>query len=34
VRENILHAARIRLPSSWPNSRIETYVDNLLTALS
>ncbi|KAJ3101513.1 hypothetical protein HDU96_009963 [Phlyctochytrium bullatum] len=34
VRDNIRHAARIRLPKSWTAGQIEAYVDNVLRALS
>jgi ABC-type multidrug transport system ATPase subunit len=33
VRENILHSARIRLPSSWSDKEIQTHVDILLDCL-
>jgi ABC-type multidrug transport system ATPase subunit len=33
VRENILHSARIRLPSNWTAKDIEDHVDNVLEAL-
>ncbi|KAH8679570.1 ABC transporter-like protein [Tricladium varicosporioides] len=33
VRENILHSARVRLPSSWPDSEIQEHVDILLSCL-
>ncbi|KAJ3329639.1 hypothetical protein HDU76_007506 [Blyttiomyces sp. JEL0837] len=33
VRENILHAARVRLPGHWGSSQIEEHVDNVLKAL-
>ncbi|KAI8896888.1 hypothetical protein BC833DRAFT_553259 [Globomyces pollinis-pini] len=34
VRENILHSARIRLPSTWTSLEIESHVDNLLETLN
>ncbi|KAL8637416.1 MAG: hypothetical protein Q9228_005314, partial [Teloschistes exilis] len=33
VRENILHSARIRLPSSWTDSQIQRHVDILISCL-
>jgi ABC-type multidrug transport system ATPase subunit len=33
VRENILHSARIRLPSSWTDNEIQHHVDILLSCL-
>lgn len=33
VRENILHSARIRLPSNWTDSEIQHHVDILLSCL-
>ena len=33
VRENILHSARIRLPSSWTESQIQEHVDAVLQIL-
>ncbi|KAI4245545.1 MAG: hypothetical protein LQ352_006543, partial [Teloschistes flavicans] len=33
VRENILHSARIRLPSSWNNRQIQRHVDILISCL-
>jgi len=33
VRENILYSARCRLPSSWSNSQIESYVDAVVKVL-
>lgn len=33
VREAVLHSARMRLPSSWPASKVAAHVDNLLRAL-
>lgn len=33
VRENILHSARIRLPASWRDKRIQDHVDSLIAAL-
>ena len=33
VRENILHSARIRLPSSWTSQEIEKHVDTILDVL-
>lgn len=34
VRENILHSARIRLPSSWRDQRIQDHVDALIACLA
>lgn len=34
VRENILHSARMRLPSSWNDRAIQDYVDSLIACLS
>ncbi|XXQ38737.1 ABC transporter domain-containing protein [Plasmodiophora brassicae] len=34
VREAVLHSARMRLPSSWPASKVAAHVDNLLRALN
>lgn len=34
VRENILHSARIRLPSSWSEKDVSSHVDNILLALN
>ncbi|KAK4937301.1 hypothetical protein LTR66_015221, partial [Elasticomyces elasticus] len=34
VRENILHSARIRLPSSWKDSAIQDHVDSLISCLA
>lgn len=34
VRENILHSARMRLPSSWNDKAIQDYVDSLIACLS
>ncbi|KAJ3322310.1 hypothetical protein HDV06_003204 [Boothiomyces sp. JEL0866] len=34
VRENILHSARIRSPSSWTNEEIEAHVDAVLDTLN
>ncbi|THZ83616.1 hypothetical protein D6C84_04846 [Aureobasidium pullulans] len=34
VRENILHSARMRLPSSWNDRAIQDYVDSLSACLS
>lgn len=34
VRENILHSARMKLPSSWNDSAIQDYVDSLIACLS
>ncbi|KAJ3273175.1 hypothetical protein HDV01_004690 [Terramyces sp. JEL0728] len=34
VRENILHSARIRSPSSWTNTEIEAHVDAVLDTLN
>jgi ABC-type multidrug transport system ATPase subunit len=33
VRENILHSARIRLPSTWSDSEIQHHVDILISCL-
>ncbi len=33
VRENILHSARIRLPSNWTDSEIQHHVDILISCL-
>lgn len=33
VRENILHSARVRLPSDWKNDEIQNHVDILLRCL-
>ncbi|KAL8934548.1 MAG: hypothetical protein Q9211_005166, partial [Gyalolechia sp. 1 TL-2023] len=33
VRENILHSARIRLPSTWGESQIRKHVDTLISCL-
>ena len=33
VRENILHSARIRLPSNWNDSQIQRHVDILISCL-
>ncbi|KAL9602335.1 MAG: hypothetical protein Q9219_001901 [cf. Caloplaca sp. 3 TL-2023] len=33
VRENILHSARIRLPSNWSDSQIQKHVDTLISCL-
>ena len=33
VRENILHSARVRLPSSWRDSMIQDHVDSLIACL-
>lgn len=33
VRENILHSARIRLPSSWRDKAIQDHVDSLIACL-
>lgn len=34
VRENILHSARVRLPSSWSESMIQAHVDIVISCLS
>lgn len=34
VRDNILHSARIRLPSSWTEAEIQEHVDNVLETLN
>lgn len=34
VRENILHSARIRLPSSWKDKQIQSHVDSLISCLA
>lgn len=33
VRENIMHSARIRLPSNWSETQIQKHVDNLISCL-
>ena len=33
VRENILHSARIRLPSNWTDSQVQKHVDTLISCL-
>ena len=33
VRENVLHAARVKLPRSWSSSRVGNFVDVLLDDL-
>ncbi|KAL8717542.1 MAG: hypothetical protein Q9225_005220 [Loekoesia sp. 1 TL-2023] len=33
VRENILHSARIRLPSNWTDNQIQKHVDTLISCL-
>ncbi len=33
VRENIMHSARIRLPSNWNETQIQKHVDNLISCL-
>ncbi|KAH9828028.1 ABC transporter, ABC-G family, WBC-type [Teratosphaeria destructans] len=33
VRENILHSARIRLPSHWRDAKIQQHVDSLIACL-
>ncbi|KAK3686603.1 hypothetical protein LTR37_019664 [Vermiconidia calcicola] len=33
VRENILHSARVRLPSSWRDKAIQDHVDSLIACL-
>ncbi|KAI4178861.1 MAG: hypothetical protein LQ346_007331, partial [Caloplaca aetnensis] len=33
VRENIMHSARIRLPSNWNQTQIQKHVDNLISCL-
>jgi ABC-type multidrug transport system ATPase subunit len=33
VRENILHSARIRLPSNWKDEQIQEHVDTLIACL-
>ena len=33
VRENILHSARVRLPSTWPDAQINRHVDILISCL-
>lgn len=33
VRENILHSARVRLPSSWRDKMIQDHVDSLIACL-
>ncbi|KAJ3134674.1 hypothetical protein HK100_003437 [Physocladia obscura] len=34
VRENVLHAARVRLPRNWTSSQVNNHVDNVLRALN
>ncbi|KAH9275263.1 hypothetical protein BASA83_002498 [Batrachochytrium salamandrivorans] len=34
VRENILHAARVRLPNSWSEKQINEHIDNIIQALN
>ncbi|KAJ3390526.1 hypothetical protein HDU84_007377 [Entophlyctis sp. JEL0112] len=34
VRENVLHAARIRLPRHWTSAQVNSHVDNVLSALN
>ncbi|KAJ3149950.1 hypothetical protein HDU89_003406 [Geranomyces variabilis] len=34
VRENILHAARVRCPSAWTASEVETFADQILESLN
>ncbi|KAI8838034.1 P-loop containing nucleoside triphosphate hydrolase protein [Chytriomyces cf. hyalinus JEL632] len=34
VRENVLHAARVRLPRHWTAKQINNHVDNILRALN
>lgn len=34
VRENIMHSAKVRLPKSWNNEEIETFVDQIIDALN
>ncbi|KAI8838265.1 hypothetical protein BJ741DRAFT_601981 [Chytriomyces cf. hyalinus JEL632] len=34
VRENIYHSARVRLPKSWTNAQVSTYVDDVLEVLN
>ncbi|KAI9337953.1 hypothetical protein BDR26DRAFT_803813 [Obelidium mucronatum] len=33
VRENVLHSARVRLPRSWNEKKIQSHVDNVLLTL-
>ncbi|KAJ3052883.1 hypothetical protein HK097_005473 [Rhizophlyctis rosea] len=33
VKENILHAARVKLPSTWTSKEVETYADAVIEAL-
>ncbi|KAJ3020130.1 UNVERIFIED_CONTAM: hypothetical protein HDU68_010331 [Siphonaria sp. JEL0065] len=33
VRENVLHSARVRLPRSWNEKKIQNHVDNVLLTL-
>ncbi|TPX72646.1 hypothetical protein SpCBS45565_g00404 [Spizellomyces sp. 'palustris'] len=34
VRENILHAARVKLPSDWTNEEVSSYADGVVEALN
>ncbi|KAI5844501.1 ABC transporter-like protein [Morchella snyderi] len=34
VRQNILHSARVRLPSNWSESMIQDHVDRIISCLS
>jgi ABC-type multidrug transport system ATPase subunit len=34
VRENVLHSARMKLPKSWTNRKVEQHVDSLMDALN
>ncbi|RKO90120.1 P-loop containing nucleoside triphosphate hydrolase protein [Blyttiomyces helicus] len=34
VRENVLHAARIKVPASWSATDVEAFVDDILAALN
>ncbi|KAJ3109532.1 hypothetical protein HDU97_005189 [Phlyctochytrium planicorne] len=34
VRENILHSARVRLPSNWSKAKVEEFVDHVLEVLN
>ncbi|KAI8616142.1 hypothetical protein BC830DRAFT_223049 [Chytriomyces sp. MP71] len=34
VRENVMHAARVRLPRNWTSKQVNNHVDNILRALN
>lgn len=34
VKENILHSARIRLPSQWTDKEVNIFVDEIIDALN